>query len=107
MIRIGIDSIDVDSAALALGRALKVEFRPHESDFYGGAYRRAEVNEGLIIIRRNTDVIDDGPIETNWPADKLVLYLDGLSDVDWQPYVHALSIVHFPKTQMLAADLKP
>jgi hypothetical protein len=101
MIRIGIDSIDLDFAALAIGQALKVEFRPHESDFRGGAYCRAEVREGTLIIQRNTDALDDGPIEPSWPPEKLVLYLDGLSDDAWQPFVRTLCAVHDPESKAL------
>jgi hypothetical protein len=107
MIRIGIDSIDLDPAASAIGQALKVEFQQRESSFRGGDYCRAEVREGSLIIQRNSDALDEEPFEASWPADKLVLYLDGLSDDAWQPYVRILCTFHDPETRVLDADKSP
>jgi len=65
MIVFGVDSVDLDSAASAIGCALRMEFRPHESDFNGGLYCRTEIAERVITVRRNLDVLDDEPLEAN------------------------------------------
>lgn len=101
MIVFGIDSVELDSATSTIGRALQVEFRPHESDFRGGPYCRAELAEGIILIQRNRDVLDREAFEVNWPPGWLVLYMDGLSDDQWQPYIDVLRTVRDPKVTKL------
>jgi len=97
MIAFGIDSIDLDNAASAIRRALQLEFRPHESDFNGGPYCRAETTEGVITIQRNLDVLDNEPFEANWPSDRLVLYMDGASEDGWRSFIDALRALRDPK----------
>ena len=104
MIKFGIDAIDVDSAALAIGRVLDVELRPHESDWCGGPYWRAEVPEGKLLLQGNMDLLDDNPFEVSWPTDKLVLYLDGPNHDAWQPYTRTLCSLPDPKTKRLDAE---
>jgi hypothetical protein len=79
-----------DSAAKAIGRVLNVEFRPHESSFYGGAYCRAETPQGTMLIQPNLDQLDDEPFEKNWQTDHALLYLEGPKDDAGAPYVEAI-----------------
>ena len=107
MIKFGIDATDVGAAALALGRVLDVEFRSHESDWRGGPYQRVEVPEGALLLQRNLDLLDDEPFEVSWPAEKLVLYLDGSNDDAWQRYLSTLCTLSDPKTKRLDAEVTP
>jgi hypothetical protein len=91
MLRFGIKTSDLDSVASTVGRVLGVEFRPHESDWRGGAYCRAEVTGGSIIIQPNRDLLDDEPFETDWPPDMLLLFMDGGTEAEWGPYTEALT----------------
>jgi hypothetical protein len=90
MIKFGIESRDLDSAALEIGGALGVSFCPHESDFLGGSYGRVDLAHGVIILQRNLDVLDNEPFEQNWPSDQLLLCMDGLRDEAWAPYIDSL-----------------
>jgi hypothetical protein len=83
MIKLGIKSTDLNSAAEALARALHVSFVRHESDFRGGDYFRAETKEGTILLQTNYDPVDRESFEAAWPRDQLVLYFNGLDDRAW------------------------
>ena len=86
MIKFGIKSKDLGSAAQALGAALHVNFLPHESDFRGGDYYRAETPKGTLFLQKNYDRLDEEPFESAWPASDLILYFDGLDDQAWNPF---------------------
>jgi len=103
--RSGIDATDIDDAASAIGMVLNVRFVPHESEFRGGPYCRAEVPEGALFLQKNTDTPDNEPFEPSWPADKVVLYLDGLSDQAWQTYLNALRTLRVPAVRELVEEV--
>lgn len=90
MIKFGINSTDLESAAQALGALLNMRFARHESDFRGGDYYRAESQQGTLFLQKNYDPVDQEPFESGWPADQVVIYLDGAEDQAWHPLVAVL-----------------
>jgi hypothetical protein len=90
MTTFGINSTNLELAARTIGTALKLDFRPHESDFHGGDYYRAETEYGTVLLQRNLDVLDDEPFEPDWPAERLIFYFDGPDSSDWGSYVKTL-----------------
>jgi hypothetical protein len=90
MIKFGIKSNDLESAARSIEAALGTELFPHESSFRGGDYFRAEILNGTMLLQNNRDVLDGEPFEDSWPTDQFVLYLAGADDLVWEPYVEAL-----------------
>jgi|HubBroStandDraft_1064217.scaffolds.fasta_scaffold155204_1 hypothetical protein len=78
MIKFGINSTDLYSAAAAIGAELGVVLQLRDSEFRGGEYFRADIGRGAIFLQSNQDLLDDEPFEANWPIDQLILILDGL-----------------------------
>ena len=101
MIKFGINSTDLNSSATAIGSALGVVFRPHESDWRGGAYFRAEVANGIISLQNNRDVLDDEPFETGWPNVQLILLLDRLDPKARESYTEILRRLATPTAKEL------
>ena len=103
MIKFGINSNDLKSAASTIGAALKVEFCLHESSFRGGDYYRAETPSGTMFLQNNRDVLDNEPFEANWPMDQLVLYFDGADDDVWEPNAEVLRVTREPQVTQLSS----
>jgi len=101
MIKFGINSTNLCSAASAIETALNVVFQPHESDSRGGEYFRAETTYGTIFLQKNRDVLDDEPFEASWPIDQLVLFFDGLDAQAWESYSERLRSLAAPTTNEL------
>jgi hypothetical protein len=80
MIRYGFNSTDLESLASELSPILEVLFQPHESEFRGGAYYRAETPRATLFLQTNYDLVDKEPFERDWPERQALLYIDGLDD---------------------------
>lgn len=84
MIRYGFNSTDLEKLAIELSPILGVRFQPHESDFRGGAYYRAETARATLFLQTNYDPVDKEPFERDWPERQALLYIDGLDDQQCQ-----------------------
>ncbi len=90
MVKFGLSSKELKTVALILGSMLNVDFVLHESHFRGGDYYSAEAEPGMLFLQENYDLLDQEPFESSWPADSIVLYLDGPDDRAWTEFASAL-----------------
>jgi hypothetical protein len=91
MIKFGIDLTDIEAATRIIGSALSTQFAAHASDFRGGNYYRADLEPGTVFLQWNHDPLDLTPFELSWPAEKVVLYLDGPDNNHWTGIVSSLA----------------
>ena len=91
MIAFGLDATDLEDAARTPEALLRVQFTGHESGFRGGDYYRADTPVGALLPQRNFDPVDSETFENEWPADRLILYLDGTEDDTWSVVVETLT----------------
>jgi len=91
MIKLGINSTDLDTVAQKVGVALDLRFSRNDSTYRGGDYFRLEHPAGTLFIQHDLDVIDGEPFETTWPIGEVILYLDGpLDDDAWMEIVRLI-----------------
>jgi hypothetical protein len=90
MIKFGFRKTQLAHLARDLEPRIGVRFEAHEADFRGGEYFRAETQQGTLILQTNYDLVAREPFEDDWPERQAVLYLDGLDDQVWKPFVERL-----------------
>lgn len=73
----GFAELDLEGARSLLERALEVELRPHDSLYRGGDYYLLKEPDAELILQQNYDCLDDDLAESDFPAARVLLYVDG------------------------------
>lgn len=69
--------LELDDARDLIATATGLAFVPHESDFWGGDYHRAERAEGVIVVHKNADLYDGEPIVDTAPSHWTIVRVTG------------------------------
>jgi hypothetical protein len=79
----GFTGSDIDAIRTAIETAAKFKFSAHESSYRGGDYYLLENGEERLTLQRNLDLMEDEPVEPDFPESKTLLYVEATERPDF------------------------